>query len=332
MGFVAFLHFTTLYRYLRPILRQIIDVEKHLKFELTYSGDEADNNLLDLYDASQALLGFQRTLALTSHLVLNGEIITQATALKNAQILSEPPEAGSWKVSALIIGGIFALGTADKETPIGHLMYSSYDYVISTSLGVHVDYDETLGETYKRAKANRENHIPINTQSKFDALIEKCERGLKDMHRPVVRSETAQRASIYHCHQSQRDELTGRLTPQTYEYLMFSERQNEAQLIWAKVTSYNSNTFKGQCYTKETNRPIQFELSDKARTDSQIQLIVQSLTVNATDRSSFTHNGFILCRVFRNVSKKGRLKSFYIVEVGVAPKAAAMLGMQIPSL
>jgi hypothetical protein len=79
-------------------------MEELLELTLAYAGSEADNSEIDLYDVAQALIGFQRSLALTTHLVLNDEIITQAPFLKGARILAAPPEEGSWKITALVMG------------------------------------------------------------------------------------------------------------------------------------------------------------------------------------------------------------------------------------
>ena len=68
-----------------------------VRFTIAFTGNDADENILDLYDISQALVGLQRSLALTTHLILNDEIITQSPALKGARIYSLPAEPGSWK-------------------------------------------------------------------------------------------------------------------------------------------------------------------------------------------------------------------------------------------
>jgi hypothetical protein len=78
-----------------------------LEFVLAYEGNLAERSTIDFYDVSHALAGFQRSLALTTHLILNDEVITQAPSLKNAQILLRPPETGSWKAVATIVGVAF---------------------------------------------------------------------------------------------------------------------------------------------------------------------------------------------------------------------------------
>jgi len=92
-----------------------------LKSHFSFSGSRADQNEIDFYDVSQALVGFERSLALTTHLILNGKIITHAPALKGAEIFALPPAEGSWKLSAAILvaaTGVYHLGTAPKDTPI----------------------------------------------------------------------------------------------------------------------------------------------------------------------------------------------------------------------
>jgi hypothetical protein len=113
----------------------------HERFTLTYEGNLAEERIIDFYDVAQALTGFQRSLALTTHLVLNGEIITQAPALKGARTFALPPEEGSWKFGVLLTTAsvIYTLGTAPRETAIGNIVASAYDYLISETMGFHVD-------------------------------------------------------------------------------------------------------------------------------------------------------------------------------------------------
>ncbi|MFH7326423.1 hypothetical protein ACHHTY_08020, partial [Desulfurivibrio sp. C05AmB] len=148
-----------------------------LQLTLSYTGNEADEHEIDLYDVSQALIGFQRSIALTTHLVLNGQIITQSPSLKGARIFALPAEDGSWKIKAGIVFtaavGLYHIGTAPVNTPLGHLVHSVYDYVISESLGFHVDYNKSLGQLYEEYQ-EKEVGLPEIRQSQADSLIEKC--------------------------------------------------------------------------------------------------------------------------------------------------------------
>jgi hypothetical protein len=92
---------------------------------LSYSGQLANDQLIDFYDISEALVGFQRSLALTTQVVLDGKVIIQAPALRGAKILALPPEPGSWKIKATIIvaaAGLYHIGTVPRDTPLGNLI------------------------------------------------------------------------------------------------------------------------------------------------------------------------------------------------------------------
>jgi hypothetical protein len=286
-----------------------------VQLALSYTGGLANENALDLYDVGQALVGFQRSLALTTHLILNDEIITQSPSLRGATILSLPPQQGSWKAVAVIatLGtGIYNLGTAPKDTPLGHLVRSAYDYVISEALGVHVDYDKTLGQQYKELKKS-EPILPEIDELRLDSLIEKCEFAIREMHRPIVKSRTATEATITTTLGDTTRPLSHPLNRETYEFISFTERSLSPLDLTGRISSYNINTFKGRVYLPQQNRPIPFELAEEARNTLGVLAIVQSLSANAEQR---THGeGEIHFNAFQNLSRTGRLKSLFITEI-----------------
>jgi hypothetical protein len=288
---------------------------RDIEITLSFSGSRADQNEINFYDVSQALVGFERSLALTTHLILNGKIITQAPALKGAEIIAFPPTEGSWKLSAVVLvaaTGAYHLGTAPKDTPIGHLIRSGYDYVISEALGFHVDYDKSLGQQYEELKKAKQ---PIKelSESRFDSLIEKCENSIKEMHRPLVKSETAEQAILTARIGGASTPLGSPLTRETYEYIAHTERSPGSSHFVGKVTSYNVNTFKGRVYIAAEGRPIPFELADTARGFQSISAITSSLAANAHARMQ--GQGEISFNAFRNNSSTGRLKYLYITEI-----------------
>jgi len=279
---------------------------------LRYDGALASNNELDFYDASRALVGFQRSLALTTHLVTNGEIITQAPSLKNASIVINTPRPGSWEVVATIIGGIWAAGTASKDTPLGHLLYSVYDYVVTQTLGFPVDYNKSLFQSHQALLAERNI-----TPAKLDSLAEKTETSIGDMHRPMVKSHTATRADIYGGDKADPKIRLGReLNAASYEFLSRTELEDDESGHVGVVSSYNINTFSGRLYDFEEQRPIPFELNDEARTRRNAGLIASSLRANAIERGDRTNAISLIGR--RMVSSTGRLKGLIVSSVATA--------------
>jgi hypothetical protein len=284
-----------------------------LNITLTYTGRAATRSEIDLYDVGQALVGFQRSLALTTHLILNDEIITQAPSLKGAEIIALPAEEGSWKITAAVIAALYTAGTAPKDTPVGHLIRSAYDYVISETLGFHVDYDKTIGQSYEEIKKKRVQEITPLPQTRFDSLIEKCQTAIREMHRPIVRSETATQAKLTTI-VGQITRTVGRpFTSESYEYINFTEQGESPSRYVGWVSSYNINTYKGRVYVPKHQRPIPFELAESTRSRRAIGAITSSLSANAQSRRQ--GEGSISFDAFENRSRSGQLKSLFITRI-----------------
>lgn len=269
-----------------------------LEVTLRFSGRNADDNTIDLYDVSQALIGFERSLALTTNLVLNDEIITQAPSLEGAKIFARPSRPGSWELTALLVltaGGLYKLGTAPKDTPLGHLIRSAYDYVLSQTLGIHPDYETTLGQQLRVARAEDRN-IKRLTQSRFDSLVEKCETAVREMHRPIYKSKSADVGQLIGRVGDEPSQIGPSLTLETYEFIAHTVRSIGTVLIDGNVSSYNINTYKGRIFVLAYGRPLPFELSENARDAQSVALITRSLDENARQ----TNYGTIRFVAFEN--------------------------------
>ncbi len=287
-----------------------------IQFELSYTGATTENHLIDLYDVSQALVGFQRSLALTTHLILNGEIITQSPSLKGAEIYAFPSEEGSWRTKAGIVvlaTALYHAGTAPNNTPLGHLIYSAYDYVISESMGFHVDYDKSLGQLYEENKKNNIK-LPNVRQSQLDSVIEKCSTAITEIHRPIYKTKTADSARISTIIDKQKVLLKPTFSFDSFLYMIEEQIEEEVEIIKGYVSSYNSNTFKGRIYVKEEMRPISFLLSESTRGAADIQLIVESLRANAL-RGFDVEQSEIYCKVQKVKTKTGHLKKYKVLAV-----------------
>ncbi|GBQ28787.1 hypothetical protein HLH34_18825 [Gluconacetobacter azotocaptans] len=286
-----------------------------LEVTLSYNGALSDKHAIDFYDISKALLGFQRTLALTTHLILNDEIITQAPSLKGAQILLAPPEEGSWKAVAwLILGGVWTMGTVSKDTPIGNIISSAYDYVVSESLGFHVDYSKTLGQQYEEYKRSHPKAKNI-TADRFDSLIEKCHVAIQDMHRPIIISETAKSANISFDLGGKVKAAGPELNIKTFEHLGEEEFGKKTYDFSGNVTGYNSNTFRGRIYIPSLHRIVPFEIADHAKNTFTIEKIAGSLYVNAQKQKDHLILSDISFSGIKVTTKTGILKRIIINDV-----------------
>lgn len=279
-----------------------------LEFELAFYGKDADRNLLEFYDASQALLGFQRSLALTTHLAIHGEIITQAPAASGFSIYIPPAMPGSWKTKAIIVfTTAVAVTSAGKDSPLGQVVTSLYDAALYNTMGFNVDYDMTLQEQF--AKHQSESKL---TAEKVDSLCEKIEQNVVQMHRPIVKSASANRAQISRCNQPQRD-IGPLLNENTYEYVRRTIRDKEESIIDGYVSSYNINTYTGRIFSVADKRPIPFELNEVARSKAMVAYLTQSQHENGQERG--TPKALIRLKGHKLLSPNGIIKKIIVTSV-----------------
>lgn len=292
-----------------------------MRVTLSFEGNDSDNHEINFYDVAEALRGFQRSLAITTHLVLNGEVITKAPALKNANIIALPPEEGSWKFIATIMltaQATYSVSTAPKETPLGHLAHSVYDYVISEALGFHVDYDKSLGQQYEEMqKIEGDLTIPKVSVAQLDSAIEKSSTAIRDMHRPIVKSKTANRAGIITNFGGTDKPLSQPLNEDTYSHIAFTQQRDYTEEVIGRISSFDSNTNRGRIFIPEEQRTIPFSLEDTAQSASDQLLIVKSLHRNVKDR--YDETGNIILTVFKNMSRTENLKFLTVLDIGELP-------------
>lgn len=132
------------------------------------------------------------------------------------------------------------------------------------------------------------------------------------MHRPIVWSETARSARVYV--NGNREALVGpRLSPETFEHANRTVDIKTPEEFVGKVSSYNSNTFKGRIFLPEFGRPVPFELAEIIRGRSTVTDVTTSLRTNAISRSN--SNADVWFKAFRRESSQGRLKSLYVIEL-----------------
>lgn len=280
-------------------------------FRLSFEGELADRNLINAYDGAAALRGFERSLALTTHAVLNGNIIVQAPALKGAEIYFYPPQRGSWEtIAAVAIGGAWALNSAGKDSPIGHLIFSAYDYVIKSATGATLDYDKpirVLIDEGKKAAGEASQNFSVDV---LDGVIERTEKSIEEIHRPIIESQTANIANISYRYHSEYVSLA-KLDRETFEYISQSIERKETETAIGAISSYNINSYTGRVFVPELGRTVPFLLSDSIRSSKQIDKITSSLRANALKIGNETFEFEAV--VMESVS--GRVKRYIIFDI-----------------
>lgn len=284
-----------------------------IPFFIEFDGGSSSHGEIDLYDSSRALIGFQRSLALTTHLILNGEIITQATSLRNARIVTIPTRHGSWKAYAIILPTVIAALSASKESVLGHILYSVYDYTIKKSVGFHVDFEKSLGQQLSEYHENNPSRKTIN-ENNVDSLIEKCGSAVEDLHRPIAFSKTAESADICANIDSRLERVGVKLSLSTFEYIHATNTTKDIIEIEGIISSYNINTYRGRIFIIEHGRTIPFELSPGSRSNDNISLILQSM-VRGSNRNIKFEQAAIRARVLVKMSKMNFIKSYIFYKI-----------------
>jgi hypothetical protein len=159
----------------------------------------------------------------------------------------------------------------------------------------------------------QKSKLPELSQERLDSLVEKCETAVRDMHRPIAKSRTADEATITAKIGGKEHSLSRPLTLETYDFIAYTERSTSALDFSGRISSYNINTFKSRVYLPQHNRPVPFELAEHARDTLSVLAIVRSLSANAQRQPD--GQGAIYFNAFQNLTRTGRLKSLLITEV-----------------
>ncbi|MBB5514335.1 hypothetical protein FHS89_000333 [Rubricella aquisinus] len=288
--------------------------------ELRYRGSAADDAQIQFYDVAQSLIGFERVISLTTHLLINGTIKTQSPSTQGFQVLAQISEEGSWKQAVAVSLGtaILSSGVASSDSSFGWLMKSAVSYVIAESLGFEPNFEEVLGSQIRehRNRVDSDFVLPDNlTEERFDAVIEKCESGILSIHRPIAFSRTANIADINFNISGENEQLDYYFDINTYDYVKKTITSEDFSDYHGIVSSYNVNTYKGRFYIPELERTVSFELGNDMKNNDFIAKITDSLARNALSRIPISQrNSDISFRALRNESINNRLKSLLVIQ------------------
>ncbi len=193
----------------------------------------ADENRLDLYDASVALNGIARSLAITTHALLSGEVKTQGQSARGARLYMLPSRKGSFVIeTAIWIGAAVSSG----------LFYDFLKY----------SFDETVGKSDEEQELSRS--LLKRIEPTMGELPASLESALQDVHRPIKQDH---KMSLIIARP--RGEILTEFNASTAEYLEPHVVSVEEPII-GNVTRYNTNSRWGKFFDRGQGRTVSFHL------------------------------------------------------------------------
>jgi hypothetical protein len=141
---------------------------------------------------------------------------------------------------------------------------------------------------------------------------------MHEIHRPIYMTGTAGKAEITATINKQHLPLETNFSIQTWEYIHETRTSDEEESFVGRVSSYNSNTFKGRLYVEKFGRPVSFELSKNSRGQKIVELVTSSLQSNAL-RAYTEDEGKVYFKGYQRTSRSGQLKSLLITDLSDKP-------------
>jgi len=219
------------------------------RFKFIYSGGDAENNRLDLYDGAVSLQGIARSLAITTHAFISGEVRTHGESAPGASFFLNPPRRGSFILEATVW---------ITETVAAGLFYDFVSYTFKEAVGLENGADD-------QRRSLRERIEPTIVE-----LSEVLENPLSSVHRPI---------------QQNTDMTLMVARPRGQELVTFDAETGKALLptveqlsdpVVGNVTRYNTISRWGRFFDRSEGRVISFFLEARV-TEHERSLITWSL-------------------------------------------------------
>lgn len=255
---------------------------QELGLKFIFEKGSADSHRLDLYDASIALNGIARAVAITTHAFINGEIKKHGQSAHGAQLLLLPTRSGSFIIDATVI--LF-------QTAAAGLFYDFLKYSFHEAVGLGDD----------------DQHIQRSLQARIEPTIGELpatlETALDDMHRPI-RQDNKMTLTVTR----PRGEVLASFDKVTATYLEPRVVPMEGP-ITGNVTKYNALSRWGKFYDQSLGRTVSFHLGPDI-TEYERSLITWSL-----HQSNLGRAGVLYFDGTAVITPTDRVKRYNIVTV-----------------
>ncbi|SHK36442.1 hypothetical protein SAMN04488028_104306 [Reichenbachiella agariperforans] len=262
-----------------------------VRFIIRYTGGNAENHKLDLYDAATSIHGLAKALAITTHaLVTEGEIRSKGGSIPDVNFFLHPPQKGSF----------VEIVTIAFEDPAVK--------VIGASVLTSVFWD-MLNYTWKIASgknATPTQRIPKKILAKNDTfpqeIADVLEKSLQQIHRPILHDNNI-KIEV----KRPKKGVVIEFNRETLNHVYLQDEPQIQDNISGNVTKYNILSGYGRFYDDVNQKTIPFNLgSDIISQDKEV------LTTSLSDASK-GDGGKILLRAKVINDRTGHVKR-YIIE------------------
>ena len=235
--------------------------DKEIKFDIRYTGGSASNNKLDLYDASNSILGFSRALAITSHaLITGGDLRVRGSSVPNVKTYLHPPKKGSFIETVSIVfqePAVIALGTS----------------VVVSAFWAMLEYSWKIATGQEHTPTNHTVNKIIRDNDLLDVeLINFLETPLQQIHRPIL-AHNDMKIQINRPRKGKIIEFDFL----TKEYVHSSVNAGIQEDIKGNVTKYNILTGYGRVFVDELEKTIPFNIDKSKLSVNEEEIIKWSL-------------------------------------------------------
>lgn len=211
------------------------------KLRLRFSGHEIDQNGLDFYDGTYSLQGFAQALQIAIHAGLNRQIVSRATALRNAKIKIFPPTRGSV---------VFDIVTVIEQYPATSAMagLAFYDFL-------KYSLSRAVGHFHVKPEKSAVSRLSATDETFFDELSETLEGSLLRAHRAI--DQGVARITL----ERPRAPLIVFDTA-TNDWVRTRDENPEVEEFTGNITRYNSISKNGRAFIRELGEIVPFRPGD----------------------------------------------------------------------
>lgn len=234
------------------------------KITLQFSGLDADENRLDLYDASISNYGLARTVSILAHFYQTGDIIVQAPR-SEVKIYLYPPEEGSFKsnVAAAVVGGMITapfgyffnrvmddwLPNPDPQMEQVIDLLQEQNSLLRIQQGL--PEDKTVQEVEHEHEA--EEFVQENANN-LQVIRSITANSFKDTFRPVGRS-----ASYVGITVGDTSAPVSAIDPEAVALIQSERRDPDEEVIVGVVNSFSRSSKTGILFSRDLQRGIPFK-------------------------------------------------------------------------